>query len=177
MWHVEFRPSEPRRRFPGRRAINMSLLRSQEPHSRAKPEPSLICLWMRWSPKCLLLSVIILLQLAIQSLTTDTQRPCCMRLVSLCIVKRRFNRLPFDLFHRGGNRHFKSSCATFTGSLSSFNLDSIAFLEGYFADRLRQILQFDLAPGSDNHGAFNRVLKLTNISGPLVSDQGLQGVF
>src|SRR6266404_830790 len=177
MWHVEFRPSEPHRRFPGRRAINMSLLRSQEPHSRAKPEPSLICLLMRWSPKYLLLPTVVLLQLPIKSLATDTQRPCCVRLVSLRIVKRCFNRLAFDLFHRRGHCHFKSSCATFTGSLSSFNLDSIAFLECYFADSLRQILQFDLAPGSDNHGALNRVLKLTNISGPLVSDQGLQRVF
>ena len=45
------------------------------------------------------------------------------------------------------------------------------------ANGLGQIFKFNLPARGNDHGALDRVFKLTNISQPLVSNQGLQRIF
>src|SRR6266566_8487565 len=118
---------------------------------------------------------VVLVELSIDRLATDVQQTRGASLVSGSIVERGLDRLTFDIVHRRRHGDLKFRRSPFAGGLDPLGAEHRFPLQPGFADCGRQIFEFDLATGGDNHGALDRILQLANVPRPVITDQSLDG--
>src|SRR6185369_617481 len=126
--------------------------------------------------KSLRVAVAVLLELAVERLAADAEGAGGVGFVAFGVVERGLDRLALNLFHRGRNRDLESRRASLARGFRALDFDPVAILQCDLADRFGQVFEFNRASGSNDHRSLDRVFKLANVAGPVVSDQRLERV-
>src|SRR3989442_6840994 len=112
---------------------------------------------------------VVLLQLAIDRLAPDSQLASGPGLVPFGVVEGGFDYLALNFIHRRWHVDFNTRGAALVCRFRALATNAGLFFERALANRNGQIVQLDLAAGSYDHRALNRVFQFAHVAGPVVT--------